>query len=226
MCGIAAPAWARTASADGLEETASAQSAPEATGGEFAPSPESGPEPGAHLHDGLYYRIAFGAGYVKATTNNGSEVTGWGFSPEFWVGGSPVAGLALGGTFGIVAVPNPDAAITAADSGGLGPISGEAQGLATYSTYGLFADYYPNPRAGLHIMAGLNFSSFKFIPDSGNASQPATGVGVFGGIGYEWWAGQQWSVGPLVRLHWASVSDDSGATSILSPVIMLGVTNH
>jgi hypothetical protein len=182
-------------------------------------------EPGAHLHDGMYYRVALGTGYVKATTENGSELTGWGFSSEFWMGGSPIAGLALGGTFGIVAVPNPDAAISAADSGA-GPDSGEAQGIATYSTFGMFADYYPNPRGGLHIMAGLNFSSFKFTADSGTASQPATGVGLFGGIGYEWWAGQQWSVGPLVRLHWASVSDDSGGTSVLSPVFMLGVTNY
>jgi hypothetical protein len=178
------------------------------------------------LHDGLYYRVAFGAGHFRARSENGSSVSGWGFSPEFWIGGSPVVGLALGGTVGFLLVPNPDAAITAADSDGAGDVSGEARGIVTYSTIGVFADYYPMPRAGLHIMTGLNLSSFKFTADSGQESQPASGLGVFAGVGYEWWAGEQWSVGPLVRLHWASVSDDGGTNSILSPVFMLGITNH
>lgn len=271
LCGIAAYALARAASADGVAafppvETAPAPPAPappapappvpEAPSGQVAPeatnlpAPASkGPrvhwasseraasqtnseaeaaesEPGAHLHDGLYYRVAFGAGHFRASSENGSKVSGWGFSPEFWMGGSPIVGLALGGTVGILLVPNPDATITAADSGGSGDVSGEARGIVTYSTIGVFADYYPMPRAGLHIMTGLHLSSFKFTADSGQESQPASGLGVFGGVGYEWWAGEQWSVGPLVRLHWSSVSDDGGTTSILSPVFMLGVTNH
>ena len=178
------------------------------------------------MHDGLYCRAALGAGHLHARTENGSTIDGWGFSPEVWLGGSPVAGLALGGTVALLAVGDPDAAITAADSGGLGDVSGEARGVATYSSFGVFADYYPMPRAGFHVMAGLNFSSLEFTPTGGQASEPATGVGVFGGAGYEWWASDQWSVGPLVRVHWASLSDAGGATHILSPVFMLGVTNH
>jgi hypothetical protein len=265
MCGIAALAWPRMASADAEPaaapvetppvETSVVAPAPEANDGPVAPStnPPAGEtkgarvtwarseppasaasseaeaaeaEPGAHLHDGLYCRVAFGLGHLNVRSEKGSQVTGWGLSPEVWVGGSPIAGLALGGTVGMLAVWNPEAAITAADSGGLGPVSGEARGMATYSSFGVFADYYPMPRAGLHLMTGINFSAFEFTPEGGETSQPATGIGVFGGLGYEWWASEQWSVGPLVRLHWASLSDASGGTNIVSPVFMLGVTNH
>jgi hypothetical protein len=181
---------------------------------------------GAHLHDGFYTRLGLGIGYISATTEHDSAINGWGVAPDVWIGGSPTPGLAIGVTFNGVSVPNPHAEISAADSGGLGPVSGEAHGTLTYSVFGLFADYYPAPARGLHFMAGLNYSVFQFAADNGQSSKPASGVGLFGGLGYEWWIGNEWSVGPLARLHWASVSDDGGSTSVLSPVLLLGFTYH
>jgi hypothetical protein len=184
------------------------------------------PKHGPHVHDGFYLRCALGAGYVSATSEKDSIIKGWGVAPDIWIGGSPVPGLAIGVTFNGVSVPDPNAEISAADSGGLGPVAGTAHGILTYSVFGLVADYYPDPTGGLHFMAGLNYSVLKFAADTGAESTPATGVGLLGGLGYEWWIGREWSVGPLARLHWAALSDDAEATSVLSPVLMLGFTNH
>jgi hypothetical protein len=183
-------------------------------------------QPGARLHDGFYLRLALGVGHLSATSEKDSTMSGWGVAPDVWIGGSPVPGLALGVTFSGLSVPNPEADISAADSGGLGRVTGEARGTLTYSIFGLFADYYPAPTGGLHVMAGLNYSVFKFALENGESSAAASGVGLFGGLGYEWWIGKEWSVGPLARVHWASVSDTGGKTSVLAPVLLLGFTYH
>jgi len=181
---------------------------------------------GHHVHDGFYLRLGLGAGYLMATSENDSTFKGWGIAPDVWIGGSPTPGLAIGVTFNGISTPDPYLNATAADTGGLGAVSGEAPGTLTYSVFGVFADYYPNPTGGFHLMAGLNYSLMKFEADNGLESDAATGVGLTGGLGYEWWIGNEWSVGPLARLHWASVSDVGGQTSVLAPVFLLGFTYH
>ena len=181
---------------------------------------------GAHLHDGFYTRLGLGIGHISGTSENDSKINGWGVAPDIWIGGSPIPGLAIGATFSGVSAVNPHADITAADSGGRGPVSGDARGTLTYSIFGLFADYYPAPTGGLHFMGGVNYSVFQFKPEGGDGLDPASGFGLFGGLGYEWWIGNEWSVGPVARLHWASVSDAGGSTSVLSPVFLVGFTYH
>lgn len=181
---------------------------------------------GAHVHDGFYMRLALGVGHISASTEKASTLSGWGVAPDIWIGGSPIPGLAIGVTFNGVSVTDPHAEITAADSGGLGPVSGDAPGTLTYSVFGLAGDFYPAPTGGLHFMAGINYSAFNFTADHGQETKPASGIGLLGGVGYEWWIGREWSVGPLARLHWASVSDAGTTFSILSPVLLLGFTYH
>lgn len=180
---------------------------------------------GAHLHDGFYLRCGLGAGYISAKTQNGSTFKGWGVAPDFWLGGTPAPGLVVGITLNGVSAPHPHAELTAEDTGGLGARSGDAQGVLTYSVLGVFGDYYPNVAGGLHVMAGVNLSLFRFTADNGVASTPASGLGLLGGVGYEWWVGRQWSIGPLARLHWASVNDVE-AIRVLVPVIVLAGTYH
>jgi hypothetical protein len=181
---------------------------------------------GFHVHDGFYLRLGLGAGFLSVRSEHDSTFKGWGVAPDIWIGGSPIPGLAIGVTLNGVSVVNPHLSATAADTGGLGPVSGEAPGTLTYSVFGVFADYYPEPSGGLHFMAGLNYSVAQFDAENGPDSDPASGVGLTGGLGYEWWIGRDWSVGPLARLHWASVSDVGGKLTVLSPVFLLGFTYH
>jgi hypothetical protein len=198
---------------------------PPVANGEASGDKEALP-PGAHLHDGFYMRLGLGIGHISGTTENDSTIKGWGVAPDIWIGGSPIPGLAIGATFSGVSAANPHIEATSADSGGLEARSFDARGTLTYSIFGLFADYYPAPTRGLHFMGGVNYSVLQFKPEEGNTADPASGFGLFGGLGYEWWIGNEWSVGPVARLHWASVSDATGSTSVLSPVFLVGFTYH
>jgi hypothetical protein len=122
-------------------------------------------------------------------------------------------------------VADPDASISAADNNGVA-VSGQARGLTILSSLGTFVDFYPDPRTGLHFMAGLTYSSFSFTNEAGESSEAASGVGLFGGAGYEAWVSSEWSLGLLTRLQWAALSDSSGTTTALAPVLLLGLTCH
>jgi hypothetical protein len=178
-----------------------------------------------HFHDGGYSRYGVGGGYQSATTERGSTISGGGVSLDAWFGGTPAPGWAIGAMWSALLVADPDASISAADNHGVA-ISGQARGLTIFSSAGPFVDFYPNPRAGLHIMAGVTYSSFSFTNDAGESSESATGIGLFGGAGYEAWLSDEWSLGLLTRLQWAALSDASGTTSALAPVLLLGLTCH
>lgn len=189
-------------------------------------APEHRPKRGDHRHDGFYLRLALGPGYLSTKTQNGSSIKGWAVGADVWLGGSPMPGLAVAVTFNGVSAPHPHAELSDTDTGGRGVVSGTPQGNLTYSVLGLVGDYYPDPAGGLHFMAGMSYSAMRFTADNGAQSEPASGFGLVGGVGYEWWIGREWSVGPVARLHWASVSDPVEAWSVLAPVLLLGFTYH
>ncbi len=177
------------------------------------------------FHDGAYSRYGFGGGYQSATSGGGSTISGGGVSVDAWFGGTPAPGWAIGAMWSALLVADPDASISAADNNGVA-VSGQAQGLTIFSSLGPFVDFYPDPRTGLHFMAGLTYSSFSFTNAAGESSESATGVGLFGGAGYEAWLSSEWSLGLLARLQWASLSDPSGTTTAFAPVLLLGLTCH
>jgi hypothetical protein len=177
------------------------------------------------FHDGAYSRYGFGGGYQSATSKNGSTISGGGVSVDVWFGGTPAPGWAIGAMWSALLVADPDASISAADNNGVA-VSGQARGLTIFSSLGPFVDFYPDPRTGLHFTAGLTYSSFSFTNDNGESSGSATGVGLFGGTGYEAWVSSEWSLGLLARLQWASLRDSSGTTTALAPVLLLGLTCH
>jgi hypothetical protein len=180
---------------------------------------------GRRFHDGAYSRYGIGGAYQSVTSGGGSTLTGGGVSVDAWFGGTPAPGWAIGAIWSALLVADPDASISAADNNGVA-VSGQARGLTVLSSLGPFVDVYPDPRAGLHFMAGVTYSSFSFTTDAGESSESATGVGLFGGAGYEAWIGSEWSLGLLTRLQWASLSDSSGTTTALAPVLLLGLTCH
>ncbi|WP_207750261.1 hypothetical protein, partial [Clostridioides difficile] len=60
-----------------------------------------------------------------------------------------------------------------------------------------------------------------------------TGVGYMVGAGYEAWVGEQWSLGVLFRLQYAtpSLKADDGSTASVDtksfvPAVLIGVTYH
>ncbi len=61
--------------------------------------PQEADEPGAHLHDGFYLRVALGGGWLGMRTDSAPEadVKGGGGSLDLLLGGTPIDGLVIGG---------------------------------------------------------------------------------------------------------------------------------
>lgn len=83
----------------------------------------------------------------------------------------------------------------------------------SYSRFGLLADWYPNPRQGLHLMGGVGLSQLMINPRTAYQSTDPelsdtdhlSGMYFLIGIGHEWWVSQQWSIGLLLRAEGSSM---------------------
>lgn len=197
-----------------------------------APPPPADPEAGgAHTHDGFYFRMGLNFGPIIMKENlEGGGATGpdikysglhSGFDLMF--GGTPAPGLAIGG--GLIAGWTSDPKVE------LGGQSATAKGTLVFSGIALFGDYYLDPHKGLHILGLLGFSSVDFIPDEGsNSGKNPSGIMFGAGVGYDFWIGNEWSVGPVGRVIYSSMSAEENGVkdkvSYLYPSIGVAFTLH
>jgi hypothetical protein len=156
-----------------------------------------------HRHDGFYLRLATGFGpYNESIARPGetahTTVSGMASTGDFAIGGSPRPGLILGGAIWTTSVLASD---TRTDSGYPVPPSTSQSG--SYSVLGPWMDYYFNPHGGLHMPAGIGFAVVRGIDPQGarvHSDDVAYGAGILAGLGYDWWVGDEWSVGITGRL--------------------------
>lgn len=182
--------------------------------------------PGVHEHDGFYLRFGVGPGFAFGSNKAdalSADVSGVEVATELAVGTTVTRGLVVGlGQFSMI-VPSPRYAVNALDS---------TAGAHHISAVGPFADYYLDARRGLHVQAGVLFSAGYLTGKDGRESGIGLGFAGMLGVGYEVFIGEQWSLGPLLRLTYYRQSvegSDSKATSTLSllaPTLLLGVTYH
>jgi hypothetical protein len=80
-----------------------------------------------------------------------------------------------------------------------------------------FADIYPDPKGGFHVMPSLGWSFFYVVP-----SGPVLGVGV----GYDFWVGSQVSMGVMARFTYFAFydNDDDNWSSLYEPALLYTVT--
>lgn len=190
--------------------------------GAYAPPPPgyyAAPPPpiGVHLHDGFYLRMDFGYGLlgVTETTDPSTidvKVKGSGGSFALGLGGTPTPGLAIGGELLVQVASKPTV-----EAAGIELQSNSAVAL---STFGPFVDWFPDPKGGGHVGAMIGWASFAGT----NYSSSGYGAALFGG--YDFWIGDQWSLGPLVRLTAAKTSKDPYTDSSTSLIFALDVIDH
>ena len=183
-----------------------------------APPPPAMAEEGAHTHDGFFLRLGLNAGYSSVSQSieaGGQEAEGptlsgfpsWGF--DLYLGGTPVDGLVLGGMLTTVTTSSP----TRGAYGGFP--EAELDGTMLLAGVAFFANYYFDPSAGLHLQALLGYAAVDFVDAEGQSggndpSGPMLGFGV----GYDFWIGDEWSIGPFGRLLYAPTSVEVlGATA-------------
>jgi hypothetical protein len=206
---------------------------------------EKNPAPGIHTHDGFYFRIALGFGGLVASgavrdnardANEGS-VTSLGALGELALGGTVGSGLVIGGgTWNAVPI-NPTMKYRTLASGET-PASPEVEvsepKVSAHGLLGPFIDWYVQPEKGLHIQAAIGLANGGYEePGDNHDTITLWGFGGMLGVGYEWWVGEQWSMGLLARATSGSISgvdptDKNEEHSVLfvAPGALLTFTYH
>jgi outer membrane autotransporter protein len=202
-----------------------------------------------HEHDGFYLRLGLGYGYMwdNFASNQTSQyaagtiegrASGGALGFDFAMGGTVAPGFVLGGA--ILANTVNNASSKKLDADGRDVLSGASVGFETlnFTLLGIFTDYYIDPQNGWHIEGALGIGVLRMsegLVDEARVIQDhnAAGIGFMLGFGYEWWIGKQWSLGPMARVMYGSLSSDDKTVDgdfthsvFAMPMILLGATYH
>jgi hypothetical protein len=202
----------------------------------WAPPPSpvpNQPRPGhlPYVHDGFFARLAVGPGLFRAGTGSSSDTrhfSGGAVSGELALGGTLGAGFVLGGSV----LVNRVFALSSKDD----VIDGDEPSLDgvsfTLDVLGMFADFYPDPKSGLdfHLFLGTGVLATT-RPGNPGVDDPS-GLVVSGGVGYDWFVAEQFSLGVHARLTAGtlnvveSVGSSTTSVTTLVPALLAAGTYH
>jgi len=210
--------------------------------------PETGK--GVRFHDGFYLRLAVGIGGVSGRYRgdfSGADkfdVSGIAALDEVAFGGTPSPGVVIGGGIYGSTTPSPTMSFRGVD---------QKMGAVGVGVVGPFVDVYPNPQVGFHVQGAIGLAVLsaakgdaQLVCNSVTSVGPicvteinppddyfGTGLGVVVGAGYEGWIGDQWSIGGMARLTYASgtlrpmnETIPDVKASVLVPGALFTVTYH
>lgn len=185
------------------------------------------------MHDGFQLRVALGLGGLSDTltldwpvgiTTVEIDGTARGGSIAFHlgIGGQVAEGLTLGGYLLTETLTNPTIEFEGTQ------ITSNVD-VGTLGMLGVFVDYYLNAHGGFHLGGGLGAATLKTTDSAGNTSdadqQPAGGGAMFL-IGYDWWVGDQWSMGILGRITAAGLRGDRIKHDLGALAVLFSVAYH
>ncbi|MEZ4233469.1 MAG: hypothetical protein R3B89_30105 [Polyangiaceae bacterium] len=201
---------------------------------------------GRHLHDGFYLRLSGGVGFggFSASTEpfqfyvegqGGDQVDdfdgsggGFAYGTQIAVGGALRPGAVLALAFNTLTVPQLTLTHPAREFGNYEYRISQVAGV------GPLFDFFPDPSAGLHVSGGLSVVGLvigQADTDDGARARghTALGWGFNLGIAYEWWVGEEWSLGLQARLDYTHGSgsdarDNDWSHSLWAPTVGLGLT--
>ncbi|MCB9585714.1 MAG: autotransporter domain-containing protein [Polyangiaceae bacterium] len=183
---------------------------------------ESAPE----THDGFFFRIGPTLGPLSITGKadaGGPEVTysGFSFGSELMFGGTPANGLVIGGGLLYSQVSDPTRELGGAEV--------TLDGTMFITSANLFGQYYFDPTKGGHLQLMIGYGGIDFVSAQGESGgNDPVGVNLAIGGGYDFWIGSEWSVGPFLRVQYASMkpSDVEVSYSYLFPTLGASFTYH
>jgi hypothetical protein len=223
---------------------------PPAPGQAYPPVVPPAPDRTKNFHDGFYLRLGIGAGYlsdsVVADDDLQYTLKGGAMALEVAFGGTPSPGIVIGGGLYQTSVFSPS--VDEYELAGVSLDADYESDSADLVLIALLVDAYINPRGGFHLQGGIGPAVMVVgaADDCSQASyfngclsldeQEADGLGLMLGVGYELWAGEQWGVGVLGRLVYASVSSDVQTSlspeqvevshSVIAPALLFSATLH
>ena len=173
-------------------------------GADASPIPSDTPPPvakvprGPYVHDGVFARLAVGPGLFQGSAGNAPDSRSFSAGSvtiDAAFGGSPGRGFVIGGAF----QTNRFFSLSSADDiqdGDEPDLSGVSFSVTGVS---VFADYYPDPVDGLHVLASIGLGWLD-VSRSGDTSEKSPSGPLLGlGGGYEWFVGPNISFGVLLR---------------------------
>lgn len=202
------------------------------------PPPEYEPGKFPRTHDGFYFSLGLGVGSLSGTAHpkEGAladldlNVSGVAQLGQLAIGGTVAPGLVVGG-----AIYGANVFTTKYEATVNGQSIEDDGETSSISQIGPFVDYYFDPEGGAHafgapvvaIVSGGKAKEYDEYIDSTSGS----GFGFVLGAGYDFWIGEQWSLGLNGRAQWvtAKVEADDGDESDFSGAILgvlVTVTNH
>lgn len=225
-----------------LAPVASADEPPPVTAGPATLTPAPRPPPGGHLHNGFFLRVGagFGAYQERIFAHMGHDrphttVTGIGTASELMIGGNVSRRLVLGGGSWGTSVLASDV-VLARGSGGAPPpaASVDLAGTPSLTMFGPFLTYYFDPTGGLSVYGAVGLASSREVDVAGakfERDRVAVGAGAALGVSYDWWVGDEWSVGVSARGVGATTTrkvDGERAWHMIvtSPTVLFTVTYH
>jgi hypothetical protein len=148
-----------------------------------------------------------GVGWFGADFNDDSaigadaEANAQSFALDLMIGGSPSRGLAIGAALLTEAAFGADYEHDGADAG---------NGTITTGLIGGFIDGFVDPKGGFHVGGAFGFASLiADEPGPRDENLETAGLGGAVWVGYDFWVGDEWSIGPLLRVM-ASANRDRG----------------
>jgi hypothetical protein len=169
-------------------------------------------------HDGLFLRLAAGAGGVVADDDdNDVTLSGGALLLSFDLGGSVARNLALHGRLSVSSIFEPTISSGGDDFGELDDTS------LTFSLLGLGLTYYLPSNFYLTGVLGFSRATFEF---NGDEYDSLDGAGFMGDVGYEWPLGGDWGLGVAGRLELHSVRGDGEKLSTAGLGILVSLTYY
>lgn len=221
------PMQPQPAQAPAAAPPATWQSAPPAAS---EPVPDLPADPTVHNHDGFYLKLSlgFGKGWFseEATSQNvdySSEATG--LTAEFAVqlGGTIAPGFVLGGGLIGTSMVDPTFKI----DGRTFSTNNSSVGLSQLQLFGVF---YPDPHGGFFLQASVGYAQLQAKIDGVNYDTDISGVALGGGVGYDFWVSEQWSIGPALLITHGILSRSESnvdySASFTAPTLAFTGTYH
>jgi hypothetical protein len=143
---------------------------------------------------------------------------------ELLFGGTPASGFVIGGALRGNSVVDPTI-----ESGGQEVRSRDtAVGLSSIALFGVL---YPDPQTGFNLEASLGVGRLEITVDGDTQDLPEiTGVVLTAGAGYDFWVGDEWSIGPSFLLTYGALTGEDSAITLrekfVSPTLQFSATFH
>lgn len=170
-----------------------------------------------HTRDGFF--LAFhpsGSYLILDDRDTDAKAQGFGFGLDLLLGGAVSEGLSLGLILGGSTYPSPE----------FEGMDYESVDLNLFHI-GAFIDYYTDPESGLHLLGELAYGQVD-TTGSDIESETVQGVLAAGGLGYDWWVSNSWSLGLLGRFSFGAMQHSQLDTKqwLFLPALNFTATYH